>query len=136
MRDMERALGDGRMPLLAQLGLNFDSYGEGFVLASWTPTEFACNPFGGIHGGVYGVIFDAAMSFAVYTAVDPGDRPATVDLSYQIVRAGDPGTLLSVRADVVRAARSLAFAEARAENAEGEVVARGSGTWTIRRKRD
>lgn len=134
MRNMDRALGDGGMPLLAQLGLNFERYGEGFAEATWAPTELACNPVGGVHGGVYGVIFDAAMNFAVNSALESGDRAATLDLAYQIVRAPEAGTPLSVRADVVRAARSVAFVEARITNAGDEIVARGSATWSVRRK--
>jgi uncharacterized protein (TIGR00369 family) len=131
---MDRSLGDGGMPLLAQLGLDFERYGEGFVEATWTPTVLACNPVGGVHGGVYGVIFDAAMNFAVNSALESGDRCSTLDLSYQIIRAPEADAALAVRADVVRAARSVAFVEARITDASGEVVARGAATWNVRRK--
>lgn len=134
MRNMDRSLGDGGMPLLAQLGVNFERYGEGFVEATWAPTALACNPVGGVHGGVYGVVFDAAMNFAVNSALESGDRCATLDLSYQIVRAPEVGAVLSVRADVVRAARTVAFVEARITDASGEVVSRGAATWNVRRK--
>jgi uncharacterized protein (TIGR00369 family) len=134
MRNMDRSLGDGGMLLLAQLGLHFERYGEGFVEATWTPTELACNPVGGVHGGVYGVIFDAAMNFAVNSALESGDRGSTLDLSYQIVRAAEAGTALSVRSDVVRAARSVAFVEARITDATGEVISRAAATWALRRK--
>jgi len=131
---MDRSLGDGGMPLLAQLGLYFERYGEGFVEATWTPTQLACNPVGGVHGGVYGVIFDAAMNFAVNSALESGDRGSTLDLSYQIVRAPEAGAALSVRSDVVRAARSVAFVEARITDVAGDVISRASATWTVRRK--
>ena len=131
---MDRSLGDGGMPLLAQLGLHFERYGEGFAEATWTPTVLACNPVGGVHGGVYGVIFDAAMNFAVNSALESGDRCTTLDLSYQIIRAPEAGAALSVRSDVVRAARSVAFVEARITDAAGEAVARGAATWNVRRK--
>jgi uncharacterized protein (TIGR00369 family) len=134
MRNMDRSLGDGGMPLLAQLGLDFQRYGEGFVEAEWSPTELACNPVGGVHGGVYGVVFDAAMNFAVNSALETGDRAATLDLSYQIVRAPDADVTLTVRAEVVRAARSVAFVEAVIRSPNGDVVARGAATWSVRRK--
>ena len=133
MRDMERWLGDGGMPLLGELGLDFQRFGEGFAEAKWIPTPLACNPFGGVHGGVYGVVFDAAMNFAVNSALDRGDRGATVDLSYRIIRAPEAGVPLTVRADVLRAARAVAFAEAGIVAADGEVVARGASTWSLRR---
>ena len=77
-----------------------------------------------MHGGVYGVIFDAAMNFAVNSALESGDRGSTLDVSYQIVRAPEAGTALAVRADVVRAARSVAFVESRITDAAGDVIAR------------
>jgi uncharacterized protein (TIGR00369 family) len=132
-RDMDRWLGDGGMPLLGQLGLDFRSYGEGFAEAAWTPTALACNPMGVVHGGVYGVVFDAAMNFAMNSALERGDRSATLDVSYQIVRAPDAGGTLAVRADVVRAARAVAFLQAEITTTGGEVVARAASTWSVRR---
>ena len=67
---MDRSLGDGGMPLLGQLGVNFEGYGEGWAEAAWTPTELAGNPFGIVHGGVYGVVHDAAMNFAASSALE------------------------------------------------------------------
>ena len=97
---MDRSLGDGGMPLLAQLGVDFERYGEGWVEATWTPTELAGNPFGIVHGGVYGVIHDAAMNFAANSALASGDRVATLDVSYQTRRAPKVGDSLAVRGEV------------------------------------
>ena len=77
---MDRSLGDGGMPLLAQLGLRFDAYGDGWSAAAWAPTELACNPAGVVQGGVYGVIHDAAMNFAVNSALERGDRASTLEI--------------------------------------------------------
>jgi len=44
------------------------------------PTELACNPAGTVHGGVYGVVHDAAMNFATNAALESGDRAATLEL--------------------------------------------------------
>src|SRR6187200_584415 len=85
-RNLDRSLGDGGMPLLAQLGLDFDGYGDGWSAAAWVPTKSACNPVGIVHGGVYGVIHDAAMNFAVNSALERGDRSSTLEVSYQMMR--------------------------------------------------
>ena len=86
-RNLDRSLGDGGMPLLAELGVSFDEYGEGWSTAAWVPTELACNPAGIVQGGVYGVIHDAAMNFAVNSALERGDRASTLDVQYQTRRA-------------------------------------------------
>ena len=109
---MERSLGDGGMPLLAQLGVDFQRYGEGWVEAAWTPTDLACNPAGGVHGGVFGVIHDAAMNFATNSALAKGEFGATVSISYSTLRAAVAGALHAVddrRIDVAAEARQRDF---------------------------
>ena len=82
VRDMDKALGHGGMPLLGELGVDFRRYGEGWVEAAWTPTESACNPVGAVHGGVYGVVHDAAMNFATNSALERGESGATISITY------------------------------------------------------
>jgi uncharacterized protein (TIGR00369 family) len=131
---MDRSLGDGGMRLLAELGLSFDAYGEGWATAKWTPTELACNPAGTVHGGVYGVVHDAAMNFATNAALDSGDRSATLELKYSTMRAAQAGDTLTVRGEVVRLARQVAYLETAIRDAAGEPVSTGTGTFFVRLK--
>jgi uncharacterized protein (TIGR00369 family) len=134
---MTRALGgDGGMPILGQLGVRFDQAGEGWVEATWVPTESACNPLGTIHGGVYGVIHDAAMNFATNSALESGERASTLELGYQMLRAAEAGDELKVRSEVLRSTRQIAYLESTVRNADGEVVSRANGTFLLRRKSD
>ena len=116
---MDRSLGDGGMPLLGQLGVSFERYGEGWAEAAWTPTELAGNPFGIVHGGVYGVIHDAAMNFAANSALESGDRVATLDVSYQTRRAPKVGDALAVRGEVSQLTRQVAYTESTVTDADG-----------------
>ena len=131
---MDRSLGDGGMALLAQLGVSFASYGDGWVQAKWVPTASACNPLGGVHGGVFGVIHDAAMNFATNSALEPGDRAATLEISYQTIRPAAEGDVLSVRGDVVRVAKQVAYVEATVRDHEEQLVSRATATFLLRRK--
>jgi uncharacterized protein (TIGR00369 family) len=133
-RNMDNSLGDGGMPLLAQLGISFDGYGEGWATAAWSPTALACNPLGAVHGGVYGVVHDAAMNFATSAALESGDRAATLDIKYETMRAAQAGDALAVRGEVVRLARQVAYLESWVRNPDGELVSRGTGTFFVRRK--
>lgn len=136
-RDMSRSLGgDGGMPLLGQLGVTFDECGEGWVSATWVPTELACNPLGTVHGGVYGVIHDAAMNFATNSALESGERTSTLDLEYQMLRAAEGGATLTIRGEVLRLTRQIAYLESTVRNADGEIVSRSNGTFLLRRKTD
>lgn len=133
---MDRSLGDGGMKLLGELGVAFDAYGEGWASATWTPTEVACNPAGAVHGGVYGVVHDAAMNFATNSALESGDRAATLELKYSMMRPARAGDELSVRGEVVRLARQVAYLETAIRAADGEPVSKGTGTFLVRRKED
>jgi uncharacterized protein (TIGR00369 family) len=125
-RDLDDALGDG--------GLAFVGYGEGWAEARWTPTALASNPLGTVHGGVYGVIHDAAMNFAVSSALERGARAATLDVSYQTVRPSQVGVELSVRGEVVRLTRSVAYLESTVRDGDEAVVSRAAGTFFVRRR--
>jgi uncharacterized protein (TIGR00369 family) len=133
-RNMDRSLGDGGMALLGDLGVSFDAYGDGWVTAKWTPTELACNPAGAVHGGVYGVVHDAAMNFATNAALESGDRAATLELKYSTMRSARAGDTLAVRAEVVRLTRQVAYLETTIRDADGELASRGTGTFFVRRR--
>ena len=122
------------MPLLAQLGLTFADYGDGWAAATWLPTELACNPLGPVHGGVYGVIHDAAMNFATNSALESGDRATTLDVSYQTMRPAEAGQQLAVRGEVVRVAKQVAYVESTVRDGDGELVSRATATFLLRRK--
>jgi uncharacterized protein (TIGR00369 family) len=135
-RNLDRSLGDGGMPLLAQLGLDFDAYGDGWAGAVWTPTERACNPLGGVHGGVFGVIHDAAMNFAVNSALERGDRAATLDVQYQTRRAAKAGDALRVRGAVTQLTRQVAYVESVVRGADDQVLSQATATFMLRRREE
>jgi uncharacterized protein (TIGR00369 family) len=134
VRNLDRSLGDGGMPLLGQLGVSFEQYGDGWVEAVWTPSSLACNPIGTVHGGVYGVIHDAAMNFAANSALESGDRCSTLDVSYSTMRAAAAGDSLRVRGEVARVAKQIVYVESTVTNADGDAVSKAAGTFFVRRK--
>jgi uncharacterized protein (TIGR00369 family) len=133
-RNLDAALGDGGMPLLAQLGLTFERYGEGWAEATWIPTALACNPLGTVHGGVYGVVHDAAMNFAASSALERGDRAATLDVAYQTIRPSSSGDTLTVRGAVVRISTSVAYLESSVNGSDDTVISRATATFFVRRR--
>jgi len=133
-RNLDRSLGDGGMPLLAELGLSFDGYGEGWSSAAWLPTDLACNPAGIVQGGVYGAVHDAAMNFAVNSALERGDRAATLDVQYQTRRAAKAGDRLRVLGEVTQLTRQIAYVESVVRGDDDRVVSQASATFLLRRR--
>jgi len=74
------------------------------------------------------------MNFATNSALESGDRAATLDIKYETMRAAQAEDDLTVRGEVVRLARQVAYVESWVRDAEGELVSRGTGTFLVRRK--
>jgi len=136
-RDMDRWLGDGGMPVIGALGGSFDSYGAeggGWVTGTWVPTELACNPRGIVQAGVHSVLHDGAMNFAVNAGLPAGDMArATLELKSELLRVASAGDRLTVRGEVTRQAKLVAYAEARVTDAEGALVSRATATFLLQR---
>ena len=135
MRNMDHSLGDGGMPLLEQLGLSFERYGEGWAEATWTPTDLACNPLGigarrcvrrGARRG------DELRDQQRAGVGRPGRQPST-----SRTRPAAPptaGAELTVRGEVVQLTKSVAYVESIISNpANDEIVSRAMATFALRR---
>lgn len=134
MKDMDRWLGDGGMPILAAIGCAFEAYGPEWADASWTPTDLACNPHGIVQAGVHAVVLDAAMNFAINAGLDGRDRTrGTLEMKTETMRPAAAGTRYTVRGEVTRMAKQVAYGEARVTDADGRVVSRATGTFMLHR---
>jgi uncharacterized protein (TIGR00369 family) len=136
---MDRWLGDGGMPIIAAVGGSFDAYGVdgedlGWVEGSFVPTELACNPHGIVQAGVHSVLLDAAINFAINSALSGRDRTkATLELKIETMRAALLGEPYALRGDVVRMARQVAYGEGVVRDAAGEIVSRATATFLLHR---
>jgi len=139
MKNMDRWLGDGGMPIIEAIGARFDAYGcgedeRGWVTASWEPTALACNPHGIVQAGVHSVVLDAAMNFAINTELEGRDRTrATLEMKAETMRMAKAGEHLRVEGHVVRTARQVAYAEATTRDGEDQLVSRSTGTFLLHR---
>ena len=138
-KNMDRWLGDGGMPVIAAVGGSFDAYGVdgedlGWVEGTFTPTTLACNPHGIVQAGVHAVLLDAAINFAINAATRGKDRTkATLELKIETMRAALVDTSYTVRGDVVRMARQVAYGEGTVRDANGEIVSRATATFLLHR---
>ena len=136
---MDRWLGDGGMAIIGAIGGAFETYGVdgedlGWVSGSFTPTAMACNPHGAVQAGVHSVILDAAMNFCINAALVGRDRSeATIEMTTELMRPALLDAHYSVRGDVVRLARQIAYAEATISSDEGKLISRSTGTFLVHR---
>ncbi len=134
VRNMDRWLGDGGMPVIGAIGGAFTEYGDGWAAAEWVPTDMACNPAGGVQAGVYAVMLDAAMNFAANASLDGKDRTrGTLEMKIDCLKGASKGDALRVRGAVSRMTKVIAFTEAVVTNENDELVSRSTGTFMIHR---
>jgi uncharacterized protein (TIGR00369 family) len=139
-KNMDRWLGDGGMAIIGAVGGSFDAYGIdgedlGWVSGTFTPLDLACNPHGSVQAGVHSVLLDAAMNFAINAALGGKDRTnATIEMTTELMRPALRGESYTVRGDVVRLTRQIAYAEATVSNVEGKLVSRATGTFLVHRE--
>ncbi len=137
---MDRWLGNGGMAIIAAVGGNFSSYGVdgedlGWVKGEFSPVELACNPHGSVQAGVHSVLLDAAMNFAINAALEGKDRTnATIEMTTELMRPALLGSAYTLRGDVVRLTRQIAYAEASVMNDEDKLVSRATGTFLVHRE--
>jgi uncharacterized protein (TIGR00369 family) len=117
-----------RVPFLSTLGLKAGEMrrDEATVQLPFRPD--LANSAGALHGGALMGALDFAMSAAA-RAHDPGVMVATIDMRTSFLRPAQQDT--SIIAKCVQRGRSIAFCEARAFNAAGELVATASATFKL-----
>jgi acyl-coenzyme A thioesterase PaaI-like protein len=138
-KDMDRWLGDGGMPIIALVGGTFTTYGVdgedlGWVAGTFIPEELACNPHGITQAGIHSLLLDASMNFAINAAMSGRDRTrGTLEMKTETMRPVLKGTTYTLRGDVVRMAKQVAYGEATLRDAEGTLMSRATGTFLLYR---
>jgi uncharacterized protein (TIGR00369 family) len=135
MRDLDRYLGDGGMPVLTALGISFIEYGAGWSTATWTVAEPCANPAGTVQAGIHATALDAAMYFALVAALESGERGATLHLSVQTQRPAVVGDELRLHGQTVRVGHTVAFCSGTVTRGD-EIIATATGTFAVQRSED
>jgi uncharacterized protein (TIGR00369 family) len=115
-----------RIPFLEFLGVQARHIGPGEADVELELGPHHCNSYGIAHGGVIMTLLDVTMAVAG-RAADPLDRGlVTIEMKSSFMQPGR-GTLRTTARCVHRS--TMAFCEAEITDLDGEIVARGSGTF-------
>jgi acyl-CoA thioesterase len=83
-----------------------------------------------VHGGVLFTMLDTAMGRAVISRLPEGRGCATIEAKINFFRPVQQGRIVA-RAEALRMTRRTAYAEGVLTDAEGNELARGSGTFFL-----
>src|ERR671920_1094774 len=86
------------------------------------------NGAGTLHGGVYASLLDNAMGLSVLALV--GVRTATIEMNVHFLGAVNEGRI-TCESEVLHRTRRTATAEAKVHDAEGNLVALGTGAFRV-----
>jgi uncharacterized protein (TIGR00369 family) len=84
-----------------------------------------------VHGGMLAILADTACGLSIRSAMEPGRLHVTTDLDIHYLAPAKPGRLVG-RGKAIRVGRSLAFAEASIEDAQGRLLAKAQSRFSVR----
>ena len=94
--------------------------------------EIHLNGAGTLHGGVYASLIDTSMGLSVLDLV--GVRTANIQMNVHFLGAVSEGRI-TCESEVLHRTRRTATAEAKVRNAEGNLVALGTGAFRVFEKK-
>ena len=125
--DYER---DNRSPFQELMGYRLESWSPDYAALTYEILPQHLNRTGRLHGGVLASLLDTAAGFAGCYCATPGEKRTTVTLTLSVnfVAAASAGTLL-IESRRTGGGRSVFFADATVKDAEGRLIATGSGSF-------
>jgi uncharacterized protein (TIGR00369 family) len=118
-------------PFHTWAGLKVVEASPGQVTVAMQVEERHVNLQGFVHGGMLAILADTACGLSIRSAMEPGRLHVTADLDIHFLAPAAPGTLYG-RGTAVKVGRSLAFAEASIEDADGSLLAKAQSRFSVR----
>jgi uncharacterized protein (TIGR00369 family) len=123
---------DEEVTFSRHIGAKVETVEPGRSTISIDVEEIHLNGAGTLHGGVYASLIDNAMGLSVLALV--GVRTATIQMNVHFLGAVNAGRI-TCESEVLHRTRRTATAEAKVYDAEGNLVALGTGAFRVFEKK-
>ena len=120
-------------PMAALVDAELLAVGDGEALFACTPDESTYNPMGIVHGGLLSTLLDTAAGCAVHSLLPAGAGFSSIELKVSFLAPLQAGERIEARGRVLRIGGRVAFAEAHARDARGQLVGHATTTLAITR---
>lgn len=117
-------------PFFVLMGIDIVSFGDGQAELSMEVRPDIMNGAGWMQGGIFVCLCDEAMAMALFTALDEGQRIATISESTSFLQGIQKGNIKAF-GRVIRKGRRVAFTEGWVTDSEGTVLSRTSASFTV-----
>lgn len=122
-----------RLPFVNHLGLVIEEAASGKSRCVLEVREIHMNSSGIVHGAVLFALVDTGMGAALFSTLDSEHGCATIEAKINYFKPVHSGTI-TCTSELVHRSRNVASLEA-AIFREGEMVARGFGTFSVFRRK-
>ncbi len=115
-------------PFVRHVGMRIADLAWGRATFEMAPAEFRLQPFGVAHGGNLAILIDSTTFWACYLSMDSDDDGlASVDLklNYLAPARVEP---LHCEGKLIKAGKTLSYAEAEVRAGDGRLLAHGTST--------
>jgi uncharacterized protein (TIGR00369 family) len=118
-----------QLPIGITLGFHIAAAVPGSVTVRGTPNAAGYNLLSTMHGGWTAAILDTAMALSNLTLLDADQSFTTLDIRINYIRpiTIDTGEVTAV-GSVINSGRRVAYTEARLSDANGKLLAHGTGS--------
>ena len=117
-------------PYFRHLQMKITQMEIGQATVELTMGKHHCNPFGGIHGGVYASLIDTAAYWATYCEIDEESGLTSIDVSVSDLSMLQSGKII-VEGRSIKMGHSMCLAEAAAITEAGKILAHGTSKMMI-----
>ena len=122
------ALIDGA-PFVRHMAMRITDLTWGGAAFELAPAEFRLQPFGVVHGGNIATLIDSAAFWACFLSMDSDDDGlASVDLKLNYLAPARVQETLRCTGTMIKAGKTLSYAEAEVRTGDGRLVAHGTST--------
>lgn len=122
------------VPFNELLGIRVEHWEKGRCLVKVAKRPDLTNSWAVMHGGVVMTMLDVALAVAAHSHIDDTEGLITVNLSVSFLSAGTGALVAEGR--LIRGGKSLVFCEGEVRGEDGVVVAKGVGTYKVRRRKE
>ena len=115
-------------PFMRHMGMRITDLAWGRATFEMEAAEFRLQPFGVAHGGNIATLIDSAAFWACFLAMDSDDDGlASVDLKLNYLA---PARVEALRCEgtLIKAGKTLSYAEAEVRGGDGRLIAHGTST--------
>lgn len=115
-------------PFVQHMGMRITDLAWGRAVFELAPAEFRLQPFGVVHGGNIATLIDTAAFWACFLSMDSDeDGLASVDLKLNYLA---PARVEALRCTgrLIKAGKSLSYAEAEVLSTDSRLIAHGTST--------